>query len=344
MTAPVVLVTGGAGFIGSHACKALARAGFLPVTVDDLSGGAEHAVRWGPLQRCDLRDRAGLDAVFRRHRPVAVLHFAGVIAVGESVAVPGKYYDRNVTTTLVLLEAMRAHGIDALVFSSSAAVYGDPECTPIPESHPLRPVNPYGRTKVMAEQMAADFAAAHGLRSLALRYFNASGADPDGELGEDHEPETHLIPLALEAAAGTRTLSLFGTDFATPDGTCVRDYVHVADLAEAHVLAVRALLSGRAGADALNLGNGTGFSVRQVIDTVRAVTGRPFEVVTAPRRAGDPPMLLADSTRARAELGWRPRYPALADQVAHAFAWFQLRRATTAASADPRGYSNAPSI
>lgn len=326
MSQTAILVTGGAGYIGSHTCKALARAGYLPVTVDDLSGGHDWAVRWGPLERCDLRDRAALDRVIATYRPAAVVHFAGVIAVGESVAVPGKYYDINVAATLVLLEAMRAAGVGALVYSSSAAVYGVPEVTPIPESHPLRPVNPYGRTKVMAEMMAADFRAAHGLSSIALRYFNAAGADPDGELGEAHDPETHLIPLALEAAAGKRVLKLFGSDFPTRDGTCVRDYVHVADLADAHVLAVRRLLDGWAGADALNLGNGAGFTVREVVDTVARVTGRPVPTEMSGRRDGDPPALLADAARALRDLGWSPRLPSLADQVAHAWAWSTARR------------------
>lgn len=319
-----ILVTGGAGFIGSHTCKALVQAGFMPVTVDDLSGGHEWAVRFGPLERCDLRDRAALEAVFRRHRPAAVIHFAGVIAVGESVADPAKYYDRNVTATLTLLEVMRDHKVNALVFSSSAAVYGEPERTPIPESHPLRPVNPYGRTKAIAEGMAADFGAAHGLRSLALRYFNAAGADPEGELGEAHDPETHLIPIALEVAVGKRpALSLFGDDFATRDGTCLRDYVHVSDLADAHVLAVRTLLDGRAGADALNLGNGAGFTVREVVETVRRITGHALPITVTPRRAGDPPALLADPTRATTELGWHPRFPDLDQQIAHAWAWMR---------------------
>ncbi len=321
-----VLVIGGAGFIGSQTCKALAAAGFLPVTVDDLSGGHEWAVKWGPLERCDIRDHAALDRVFRLHRPTAVLHFAGLIAVGESMERPGRYYDSNVGGTLALLEAMRDAGCGRLVFSSSAAVYGVPEATPIPETHSLRPINPYGRTKAIAEGMAADFAAAHGLASAALRYFNAAGADPDGELGEAHDPETHLIPLALEAAAGLRpALSLFGEDFPTRDGTCVRDYVHVADLADAHVLALKALVDGKQGADAYNLGNGAGFTVREVIDAVETVTGAKLPVRTAPRRPGDPAILLADAKRAGSELGWRPRFASLHTQVLHAWSW-QMKR------------------
>src|SRR3954453_19995771 len=297
MTIPTVLVTGGAGFVGSHTCKALARAGFRPVVYDDLSNGVREAVRWGPLEVGALEDEARLADVIARHKPVAVLHFAAFIEAGESVREPERFYQNNVAGTLALLRATRGAGIDKLVFSSTAAVYGNPEVTPIPESHPLRPVNPYGRSKLMVEQILADVAAARGLRYAALRYFNAAGADPDGELGENHQPETHLIPLVLQAAYGQRPdITVFGTDYDTPDGTCVRDYVHVADLAEAHALALRRLLGGGESLVA-NLGTGRGFPVREMIDTVGRVPGRPIPVKPAGRRPGDPAVLVADATR-----------------------------------------------
>ncbi|SMF59135.1 UDP-arabinose 4-epimerase [Tistlia consotensis] len=316
-----LLVTGGAGYIGSHVCKALAAAGWLPVTYDNLSNGHRWAVRWGPLEVGDLQDRARLDAVLERWRPQAVLHFAAYIAAGESVVDPGKYYENNVLGLLSLLAAMGRAGLDRIVFSSTAAVYGTPRRVPIDERHPLEPVNPYGSTKLVCEQLLRDFAVAHGIRSVALRYFNAAGADPDGELGEAHEPETHLIPLVLEAAAGLRPeIAIFGEDYPTADGTCIRDYIHVADLAQAHLLALDRL-SGAEGTDAFNLGNGAGFSVRQVVEAARRVTGRPIAVRVRAARPGDPPVLVADAGRARSDLGWRPRHSALDEQLAHAWQW-----------------------
>ncbi len=320
-----VLVTGGAGYVGSHACKALATAGYRPVVLDDLSRGHAAAVQWGPLEVGSIADRARLDAVLERHRPSAVLHFAAFAYVGESMSEPLAYYRNNVGGTVTLLEAMRDHAIGRLVFSSTCATYGVPRELPIPESHPQEPINPYGRSKLMVERILADVDAAHGLRSIALRYFNAAGADPDGEIGEQHEPETHLVPLVLEAAAGRRErVTIHGTDYDTPDGTCLRDYIHVTDLAEAHVLALRALEHGAA-STAYNLGNGRGFSVREVIRAVERVTGREVPVASGPRRAGDPAALVGSAVRAMQELGWSPRHADLEQIVATAWAW--MRRA-----------------
>ncbi|MCU0833678.1 MAG: UDP-glucose 4-epimerase GalE [Chromatiaceae bacterium] len=317
----VVLVTGGAGYIGSHACKALQGAGYLPVAYDNLVYGHRWAVRWGPLEVGDIADRARLDAVIARYAPSAVMHFAAYAYVGESVADPGKYYRNNVAGTLTLLEAMRDHGMARLIFSSTCATYGVPQTYPIPEAHPQHPVNPYGASKLMIERMLRDFDLAHGLRSIALRYFNAAGADPDGEIGEVHDPETHLIPLVLDAAAGRRPqVTVFGDDYDTPDGTCVRDYIHVTDLAQAHVLALQALESG-AQSTAYNLGNGRGFSVREVITHAEAVTGREVPVTLGPRRCGDPPRLVGDASRAVRELGWRPHQAELTRILETAWAW-----------------------
>lgn len=328
--ARTVLVTGGAGYIGSHACQALARAGYHPVALDNLSYGHEWAVRFGPLVRADLLDRAALDRAFAEHRPEAVMHFAAFTYVGESVTDPGKYYRNNLATTLNLLEAMRDHGCARLVFSSSCAVYGLPQRLPLTEDHPQAPMNPYGATKAMSERMMADFGAAHGLRSVSLRYFNAAGADPEAGLGEDHDPETHLIPLAVEAALGRRgPLSVFGSDYPTPDGTAVRDYVHVQDLAQAHVAALRRMEGGAMGevcAEAFNLGLGQGYSVAQVLAAVRAVSGREVPHSMAPRRAGDPPMLVAEPSLALRELDWKPQFTRLEDIVATAWAWHSRER------------------
>lgn len=328
MTSPVVLVTGGAGFVGSHACKALARAGFLPVVYDNLSNGVAAAVRWGPLEVGALEDEGRLADVVARHSPAAVLHFAALIDVGASVDRPDAFRRTNVGGTHTLLGVMRAAGIGTMVFSSSAAVYGDAGPVPIPEGHRLEPCSPYGRSKLAAERILADAAAAHGLRYAALRYFNAAGADPEGELGENHRPETHLVPLAIEVAAGLRSrLSVFGSDYATPDGTCVRDYVHVGDLADGHVAALRRLLAG-GGSLIANLGTGRGHSVREVIGTVATVTGRAVRVVEAGRRPGDPEVLVADPGLARRELSWAPRFPDLHEQVRHAAAWIVRSRRT----------------
>ena len=301
-----VLVTGGAGFIGSHVCKRLAHSGYQPVVYDDLGHGFADAVRWGPLEVGALGDRARLDQVILQYRPEAVMHFAGLIAVGESVVKPGLYYRNNVADSLVLLEAVRDHGVGLFVFSSTAAVYGVPEIVPIPEDHRTAPVNPYGATKLAMEWMLADFGVAHGLRSVCLRYFNAAGADPDGALSERHDPETHALPLAIQAALGRRDcFQIFGTDYDTPDGTAIRDYIHVEDLATAHVRALEWLRQGGAGA-VLNLGTGRGTSVKALVEAVTRVTGRAVPVRYAPRRAGDPPVLIAAPERARALLGWRP--------------------------------------
>ena len=318
-----VLVTGGAGYIGSHACKALAEAGYVPVTFDNLVYGHRSAVRWGPFVHGDILDRAALDAALRAWRPVAVMHFAAFAYVGESVSDPGKYYRNNVAGSLNVLEAMRDAGVGQFVFSSTCATYGVPQSAPISESHPQIPINPYGASKLLIERMLRDFDTAHGLRSISLRYFNAAGADPDGETGEDHEPETHLIPLVLEAATGKRPdITVFGNDHPTPDGTCIRDYIHVTDLAQAHLLALEALERG-AVTTAYNLGNGTGYSVQELIDCAREVTQKPIQVRIGPRRAGDPPELVGDASRIRAELGWKARYPGLPAMVETAWRWHQ---------------------
>ena len=320
-----VLVVGGAGYIGSHMVKNLCGRGVNVTTFDNLCSGHRDAVLGGEFIEGDLADRAALERVFAARRYDAVMHFASFIEVGESVRLPAKYYRNNVSNTLNLLECMQAAGVEQFIFSSTAAIFGTPQRVPIDETHPTNPINPYGRSKLMVEHMLADLARAHGLRSVCLRYFNAAGADPDGQLGERHNPETHLIPLVLQAASGRRPfMSVFGTDYDTPDGTCIRDYVHVADLCEAHWLALQSLAQG-AGSQAYNLGNGDGFSVFEVIDTVRKVTGREFTVKHETRRAGDPSRLVADSSAARQKLGWVPKYPSLQTIVEHAWAFEQRR-------------------
>lgn len=317
----VVLVTGGAGYVGAHACKALHRAGYTPVVYDNLSRGSASAVRWGELERGDILDRERLALVLARYRPTAVLHFAALAYVSESVSDPAAYYRNNVAGTLTLLEAMLAGRIRRLVFSSTCATYGLPERLPLREDAPQRPINPYGASKLMVERMLRDFAAAHGLGAVALRYFNAAGSDIDGDIGEDHDPETHLVPLVLQAGSGTGPpVSIFGTDYDTPDGTCVRDYVHVSDLAEAHVLALRAIPDS-GGFEAFNLGNERGFSVCEVVTAAGDVIGREIPCRLAPRRAGDPPILIADASRARRVLGWRPRHGSLDKIISTAWAW-----------------------
>ena len=308
MTArPAILVTGGAGFIGSHACKALAQAGFLPVAFDNLSTGHRDAVRYGPLVPGDVRDAGGVERVLRHYRAEAVIHFAASAYVGESMVNPGLYYDNNLGGMIGLLAGCHAAGVDRIVFSSSCATYGVPDRLPIAETTPQAPINPYGRTKLICEGMLADHAAAHGLRHVALRYFNAAGADPDGELFERHDPETHLVPLALRAATGHGpALQVLGTDYPTPDGTCIRDYIHVCDLADAHVLALRHLLDGGETLH-LNLGTGQGLSIRQIIAGIEAMTGRQMPVIWSPRRPGDPPALVADPSAARDRLGFVAR-------------------------------------
>ncbi|AGN79261.1 MULTISPECIES: UDP-glucose 4-epimerase GalE [Pseudomonas] len=310
------LVVGGAGYIGSHMVKHLLGAGHEVVVADLVWPGP--GIQWAKL---DIADEAALDVLFGVCHFDAVFHFASFIQVGESVSAPGKYYQNNVAATLALLQAMVNAGIRHLVFSSSAAVYGNPQYVPIDEAHVKGPINPYGLSKWMVEQILEDFDRAYGLKSVCLRYFNAAGADPDGQLGERHEPETHLIPLILQAASGRReAVTVFGRDYDTPDGTCIRDYVHVADLASAHALAVDYLLAGGE-RTAFNLGNGLGFSVQQVIDTARAVTGRHINALDAPRRAGDPPRLVADASKALQVLGWRPEFASLEQIVRHAWQW-----------------------
>ena len=321
--AKTVLVTGGAGYVGAHACKALAAAGYQPVVYDNLVHGHEQAVRWGPLERGELSDRARLDEVFDRHRPDAVMHFAAFTAVGESVSDPGKYYRNNVAGSLALIEATAAHGVDRLVFSSTAATYGLPGRIPITEDAPNNPINPYGRSKLMIEQILFDFEAAHGLKSAIMRYFNAAGASPDGEIGECHDPETHLIPLALDAITGKGPeLTVFGSDYPTPDGTCVRDYIHVSDLAEAHVAALDRLAGGGA-TRVYNLGTGSGVSVREILNAIEKVTGKAVPHCLGPRRPGDPPVLVSDPSRARAELGWDAGMSDIETIIATAWSWHQ---------------------
>lgn len=317
---PAILVTGGAGYVGSHACKALSVAGWLPVVYDNLVHGHAEAVQWGPLEHGDIADRARLDFVIETYRPTAVMHFAAFTSVGESVGDPAKYYRNNIAGSLALLEAARDHGVGRFVFSSTAAVYGTPKAVPIPENAPKSPINPYGWTKLAIENLLADFARAHGLNATALRYYNAAGADPDGGIGERHDPETHLIPLALDAVSGKGPpLKLFGDDYPTEDGTCIRDYIHVTDLADAHVRAIDAV----SGFSAYNLGTGKGASVREILDTVTRVTGRSVPHDVAPRREGDPAALVADPARAIGELAWTPRLSDLETIVSTAWAWHQ---------------------
>jgi UDP-arabinose 4-epimerase len=322
-----ILVTGGAGYVGSHACKALAASGLTPIAYDNLRTGHDWAVKWGPLTKGDILDRDRLDEVFRLHQPSAVLHFAALAYVGESVDHPSRYYRNNVSGTLNLLDAMRRHGVKQMVFSSTCATYGIPEAVPISEDDPQKPINPYGSSKLMVERVLADYSAAYGLRSISLRYFNAAGADPECQIGEDHDPETHLIPLALTAADGGDSLTIYGTDYDTPDGTCIRDFIHVTDLAEAHVLALRAL-QDQCKRRSYNLGTGKGHSIREVIETAESVTGRRVRVKEGRRRAGDPPRLVADASRAQKELGWRTRYSDLGQIISTAWNWMTEHQAT----------------
>lgn len=316
-----VLVVGGAGYIGSHMVKMLLFNGHEVLTFDNLSNGYRDAVLGGEFVHGDLADLAALDNVFHQYKPQAVMHFASFIQVGESLRRPDIYYRNNFSNTLNLLDTMVAYEVKHFIFSSTAAVFGEPNYVPIDEVHPNHPVNPYGRSKWMVEQILADYDYAFGLKSVCLRYFNAAGADPDGQLGERHDPETHLIPLILQAASGRRSeIHVFGRDYDTHDGTCVRDYIHIVDLCSAHLLALEYLARGGI-SEQFNLGNGEGFSVQQVIDTVERVTGRKVNVVDGPRRGGDPARLVADSTRARAKLGWKPVFTDLEAIVQHAWAW-----------------------
>lgn len=318
-----ILVTGGAGYIGSHACKALAAAGFLPITIDSLVCGHTWAVQWGPLERGDIADRKFLDSVMAKYRPISVMHFAAFAYVGESVIDPGKYYRNNVAGTLTLLEAVRDHQIQHFVFSSTCATYGEPTAIPISEAHPQAPINPYGSSKMMIERMLADFEQAHGLKSVSLRYFNAAGADHDGEIGEYHDPETHLIPVVLDVAAGLRSdIHIFGENYSTPDGTCIRDYIHVTDLANAHVRSLNYLIRGGASVQ-MNLGTGIGHSVKEVIATAAKVTGRKIIFALGARRIGDPPKLVAEAKAARKILGWAAAHSELEEIIGSAWAWHQ---------------------
>ena len=321
-----VLVTGGAGYIGSHMVKLLATRGHDVVTLDDLSTGYRDAVVAGVFVHGSLHDETDLDELFLSHSFDAVIHFAGYIVVGESVRDPGKYYRNTVVTTLNLLDAMQKHGVNKLVFSSTAAIFGAPEYVPIDEVHPTAPINPYGMAKLMVEKVLHDYGRAYGFRSVALRYFNAAGADPDGELGERHDPETHLIPLALRSIKdGGIKLTIFGTDYDTPDGTCIRDYIHIVDLCEAHLLAVQHLISGGE-SRTYNLGNGQGYSVKEVIQMVERVSGKNVPLTFGPRRAGDPPSLVADSSKIKKDWGWSPRFGDLEQIVTHA--WQSENRVT----------------
>lgn len=316
-----VLVTGGAGYIGSHACKALAKAGFLPVAFDNLSTGWAEAVKYGPLAQGDLMQPATIAAALAEHRPVAVMHFAALSLVGDSMKDPATYWRVNVGGALNLVEATLAAGIRNFVFSSTCATYGDQDGVVLTEDTPQYPINAYGGSKRAIEDILRDFGASAGLNHVIFRYFNVAGADPEGELGEQHLPETHLIPLMLEAVAGKRpALTVFGDDYPTRDGTCVRDYVHVSDLVDAHVLGLKWLLEGK-GSRAFNLGTGTGFTVREVIDASRTVTNQEVPVVQGSRRAGDAVALVSGSERAMAELGWEPKRSTLRQMIGDAWAW-----------------------
>jgi UDP-glucose 4-epimerase len=317
----MILVIGGAGYIGSHMCHLLRASGEPFVVMDNLSSGHEAAIQGAALIKGDLRSREDLDSVFRGHEIELVMHFAAHISVGESVREPAKYFDNNLAGVLTLLDVMRDHQVNRFVFSSTAAIFGEPHYVPIDEDHPKAPTSPYGLSKLMVEQVLADYDRAYGLKSVCLRYFNAAGADPESRIGEDHTPEEHLIPVAIQAALGVRPpLKIFGTDYETPDGTCMRDYVHVLDLASAHQLAVLHLRSGK-DSRAYNLGNGHGFSVLEVIETVERVTGHSVPREDAARRPGDPARLVASSERIRHELGWHPEYSSLEAIIQTAWDW-----------------------
>lgn len=318
-----VLVTGGAGYIGSHACKVLRDQGYVPVTYDNLSTGWEDAVKFGPFERGDLHDRARLDEVFAKYQPVAVMHFAAFSQVGEAMREPGKYWHNNVGGSLVLIEAAVAAGCLNFVFSSTCATYGDQDGVVLDENSAQMPLNAYGASKRAIEDILTDFGASDGLNSVIFRYFNVAGCDPDGEVGEFHQPETHLIPLMLDAIEGKRpALTVFGTDYPTADGTCIRDYVHVMDLVDAHVLGLKWLEDGK-GSRVFNLGTGKGFSVREVIDHSSSVTNKPVPIVEGDRRAGDAVALVSGSTRANAELGWSPERSTLQRMISDAWRWHQ---------------------
>lgn len=319
-----ILVVGGAGYIGSHAVKELNRQGYETVTFDNLVYGHRDAVKWGLFEEGDMADVERLREVFRTHPIAAVMHFAAYAYVGESVADPEKYYFNNVAATLNLLKVMREFGVNAFIFSSTCATYGEPQVVPIPEDHPQNPINPYGMSKLMVEKILADYGRAYGLKSIIFRYFNAAGADPDGEIGERHDPETHLIPLVMDAILGGRTLKIFGDDYPTADGTCIRDYIHVVDLARAHILGLERLLSGGASA-VYNLGNGNGYSVKQIIECAEKVSGRKVPYEVAPRRPGDPAALIGSAEKAIAELGWKPEFADIERIIETAWNWHRSR-------------------
>ncbi|WP_089126575.1 UDP-glucose 4-epimerase GalE [Tolypothrix sp. NIES-4075] len=325
---PCILVTGGAGYIGSHTVLALLQAGYEVVILDNLVYGHRDLVEnvlKVELIEGDTGDRPLLDNLFSTRNIAAVMHFSAYAYVGESVTDPAKYYRNNVVGTLTLLEAMLAASIKKFVFSSTCATYGVPEVVPIPEDHPQNPINPYGATKLMVERILSDFDTAYDFKSVRFRYFNAAGADPQGRLGEDHNPETHLIPLVLQTALGKREfISIFGTDYPTPDGTCIRDYIHVNDLADAHVLGLKYLLDG-GDSEVFNLGNGNGFSVKEVIETAKLVTGREISVKECDRRPGDPPSLIGSGDKARKILNWQPQYSSMKDILVHSWQWHQQR-------------------
>ncbi|MEL7256616.1 MAG: UDP-glucose 4-epimerase GalE [Pseudomonadota bacterium] len=318
-----VLVTGGAGYIGSHACKALKAAGYIPITYDNLCTGWADAVKFGPFEQGDLRDRARLDEVFSAYTPVAILHFGALSQVGESMQNPGLYWDNNVSGSLTLCQAALAAGCKNIVFSSTCATYGDHDNVVLDEATAQHPINAYGASKRAIEDMLQNFEESHGLKHVIFRYFNVAGADPDSEVGEFHQPETHLVPLILDAISGKRdTLTVFGTDYDTPDGTCIRDYVHVTDLVDAHVLGLKWLESGKS-SRVFNLGTGTGFSVREVIDQAKKTTGRDVPVVFGDRRPGDCTKLVSGSARAETELGWNSKRSTLDQMISDAWRWHQ---------------------
>lgn len=320
-----ILVVGGAGYIGSHACKALSKAGYTPVVYDNLVYGHEDAVKWGPFERGDITDAARLDEVLTKYKPECVMHFAAFAAVGESVTDPSKYYNNNIHGSVCLLDAMRRNGIDTIVFSSTCATYGEVRSLPIVEEAEQSPVNPYGFSKLVIEQALKDYGRAYGLKWVAMRYFNAAGLSPDGDLGERHDPETHAIPLAVLAAMRQTEFNVFGTDYDTPDGTAIRDYIHVCDLADAHVLAIDYLRNGGE-SGAFNLATGKGTSVKELLDAVSLAVGSPVPIKYAPRRAGDAPVLYASGDKARTLLGWNPQYTDINLIVKTAADWFKANR------------------
>lgn len=322
----MILIVGGAGYIGSHTNKVLHKRGYDTVVFDNLIYGHKESVKWGILEIGDMADGKRLEEVFYKYPISAVIHFAAYAYVGESVQEPSKYYQNNVCNTVKLLDLMRKHGVNEIVFSSTCATYGIPVKMPITEDMPQKPINPYGATKLMVERIMADYHQAYGLNYCCLRYFNAAGADPEGEIGESHTPETHLIPLVLDAASGIREyISIFGTDYPTEDGTCIRDYIHVTDLADAHIKALEYLKKGRK-STCFNLGNGNGDSVAHVIDVVKQVTGKQFIVKKEERRPGDPPVLIGSTTKAEKILGWKPEYSAIETIVEHAWKWHENRK------------------